>query len=349
MADVAEQPTAVETPEAPVAAPTDFSLADHEAAFGAVPPALKGDERAEFEEKREKIRHRAKSQQATPDDVKAINEWTARAKAAEDAAGIARNDGESERVYRLRVRAELAEAAKTRPASPPAVAATPSVPAASREQPANVQPWAMQGFTPTRPEPKADDIGVKYALYEDFTRDQSAWVWEQNNAYQQAVQQQQSIQNVQRKAWDDAHASYRTKAQQFAATHPDFDTKIQESIRAHGGALNLPDPAYHAIVGGDNGPAFMYHLATHPDQLAEVVAMWDGKPPTPTNVALATSWLNTRAQAATTGSAAPTTPRNAPPPPPNPVRSGATKAADTLPGDDSSISAHERAFGPKRR
>lgn len=55
-----------------------------------------------------------------------------------------------------------------------------------------------------------------------------------------------------------------------------------------------------------------------------------------------------RAQAASTGSAAPEPPRPAPRPP-NPVRTGPTKSGDEMPGDTDSLEDHEAYFHGSRR
>lgn len=319
----------------------DLSLEDHEAAFGPADPSLTDEAKVQAETKRERIRHRAASQQATPEDIVKISAYTARAKAAEDAAGIKRETGESERVYRLRVRAELAERAKTPSASVEQV--QPRI-----EQPAQRTTQQQQtGPEPTRPKPSEDEIGDKYPTHAAFVEDLTDWKFEQRiAAAQQTYQQQQATEaqaQVQRE-FNAALDTYRGRAKSFMAKHADFDDLVKSNA-----TINFPPAVFKSIIQDDNGPAFMYHLLTHPDQLAEVVTLWDEKLPSDVHVANATRWLSSRAQAVITGSAAPTPPLPPASRPPNPVRTGPMKTGDELPGDDSSLAEHTKAFGPKRR
>ena len=113
-------PAAVDTP--PV---ESDSLADHEATYS--PDAQRepaADDDTRDDTGRFKPRHRAASQRADADDVPLISEHTRRIKDAEAKLGadIARKDGESERVYNLRRRAELLERIATPPTPEPAKA-----------------------------------------------------------------------------------------------------------------------------------------------------------------------------------------------------------------------------------
>lgn len=338
------EPVETSTPDVaavPVPEP-ELSLSEHIEAFGPIDPSLKGDELEQVEEKREKIRHRAKSQQAPPEDTATINALTARLRAAESAAGISRNTGESDRVYNLRVRAELAEAARVSrtPAPASAVAPISAPPAVSQQQ-------SAQTLQPTRAKPSVDEIGTKYPTYEDFTADQSLWVWEQQDQQRQHgefIRQQSARQAELQRQWQQTHQTYGQRADAFAATHPDFTKLVTE----HQG-IQMPPALYHAIITVDNGPELLHYLLTRPDQLAEAVMLYRGADATEQNVALATRWLSHRAQAAHTGSVAPTPPLPPAPRPPNPVRTGPMTTSDDPPGDDSSLAQHMKAYGPKSR
>lgn len=335
MAEVADVPlveTPTPTPETadPVIPADDetSSLSEHETAFG-----------AGASENKRKIRHRSMSHEATHDDVALINQYAARVKAAEDAAGIARQAGESERVYRLRLRAELAEG-KAAAAKAPTLPRPMSVQPSAEPELAPRVPVQAQQSGQTRSKPSEDEIGTKYAAYSDFVEDLADWKSEQRDA---ARQQQQVVQQAQDEFRRD-HEQFHVRRAAFAATHPDYETLIQQHAQ-----LVPPAPVYKAIVTSDNGPAFMYHLLTHPDQLAEVLTVWEGKEPTPFHVANAARWLTSRVQAATTGPAASTPPIARAPKPPNPVRTGPTQTGDEPPGDNSSLSDHEKAYGKRFR
>lgn len=299
------------------------SLADHQSVFGPQDPTLDGDAKAKNDEARAKVRHRAKSQQASPEDAPRIQELTKRLRAAE-----------AER--------DALKAPQARPAPreerPPV--AQPAAQSASQHAPPQVQP--------TRPEPNVDEVGSKYETYEQFTRDLAKWDREQEAAERETKAQQDKQQREQSEAqqtWERAHATYAERLTEFTKTHADFPTLLAQHA-----AINIPAAPYQAILRADNGPGFVYHLIQHPDQLAELVLLFDGKPPSDEFVAHATRWLSSRTQAASTGSAAPAPPLTLAPRPPNPVRTGAAKSDGDLPGDDSmSLADHERAYGKRRR
>lgn len=316
----------------------DISLADHEAAYSRAP--LGEAEQAKGEAIRERISKRARSNEASPEDVPTIRALTAKVKALEEGSGIARATGESERVYRLRVRAELAERS-TRPVNPATRVSSPQAPAVFSQVP------AVQA---TRLKPSEDEIGTRFATYAEFVEDLADWRFEQREATaQQAAQQsalnqqQQEFQVSAQREWQTDHASYGQKLETFIAAHPDFTEKFKAW------PSDIPWAAYAALVKHDNGPAIVYHLLQHPDQLAEMLFLLDGKPATDTNVAHATRWLSSRMQAVTTGSATPTPPLKLAPRPPNPVRTGPMKTDDELPSESSSLAEHEKAFGRTRR
>ncbi len=109
------------------------------------------------------------------------------------------------------------------------------------------------------------------------------------------------------------------------------------------------------------GPRAAYYLATHLDELRELTAdtlIGEDAPGFAAAVAATKRLLtrlvapeqrspSTRTAAGSTG-AARATPSIAPKPP-TLVRTGATRDAEDLPGDESSLADHEKAFGRKRR
>ncbi len=103
------------------------------------------------------------------------------------------------------------------------------------------------------------------------------------------------------------------------------------------------------LLTADNGPAIVYHLLAHPDQLAEMYALWDGKPLTEQSVALATRWLSNRVSAGTTGAATAAIPVARTPKPPTPVRTGPMQTGTSPPGDGASLSDHEAFYHARRR
>ncbi len=298
-----------------VALPSEeSSLADHEAAYGrSLDPALKPDEQTAVTEKREKIRHRAKSQQATPGDAPRIAELTRKLREAE------------ERATALEQRAQPAPAR----AEPAPVMRPPAPPVATGDK-----------FEyPTYAEALAKTPELDYDAWQD-AKDEARYQW------RQARQEQATQTSQQEQAHRQSLTTYRDRATAFAKDHADYDT-ILSKHEAEG--ITIPAPAYQVILTHDNGPAMLYHLLSHPEQLAEMHFLMAGKPATGETVAHATRWLSSRIQAAPTGSVVPTPPVVTAPRPPNPVRTGALKTADEPPGADASLDEHEKAYGKRLR
>lgn len=311
----------------------DSSIADHAAVFGAGNPTLEGEEKERLDKVRERVRHRARSQEASPEDVPRIQKFTKDLRERDEQ--LAARD---QRIAELE--------ARLTPSSPPARDArtlgTAAVPAAEGEASRTAAP------EPTRQKPSEDEVGTKYKKYEDFVEDLSDWKDEQREAKRAVAAQARQSQDNQalvQQAFYKGHEAYAAKLVEFRKTHPDYDALAKQHENTQ-----MPPVAHAALLFHDNGPALVYYLFQHPDVLAEVHFVLDGKPLTHENVALATRWLTSRTQAATTGSAAPASPVTLGPRPPNPVRTGPMKTADDAPDDDdSSIANHEKWLKHRRR
>lgn len=326
---------ATPTETAPVETPAEPSIAEHEATYG------KGAKTAPVVESEappvERPRHRAKSQQATPKDVEEIATFTKRLREAEEAIPIERKEGESDRVYQLRRRAEIAELAKTyKTAPPPAppVEAKPSVPA-----PKAVAPTIPGAFSEPEPtfeqfQDKTDPLMAWHRALAAYDRRKEAWEERQTTAQQAATDQHQ--QQVK------AHEQRMLAA---AKTRPDFLTVTAE-LRDR----PLPSPLLKAIATHDKGPDFVYALATDPDLLDDLFVAAYGRDSADDNfvATLQRRLLKSVQPAGTTGSVA-APPTRIAPRPPNPVRTGPLSTGDELPGDDASIAEHEKVWGRKRR
>jgi hypothetical protein len=308
------------------------TLADHEAEYapGAADraeraAALPRDEDGKFKRGE---RHRAASQVATPDDVASINAYTARIKAAEEAAGvdIKAQPGESPRAFALRRRAELLErqnapkagdAQPSKPNSTPAAAGSP--PVAAAERPAAAAPV-------NDPEPTEDQ-------FEDFTKyidARARWsARQEHRALRASEQRDQSIQ---------------TRVAAARKAYSDFDT-VAFSERTP----IPPDSLIQAWIDeDDDGFHVLYHLHKHPADVRRLLTLspfLQAK-----ELALLGQRLSTppeRPTAEIVGSAKVSTAQPVTRPP-NPTRTGPLKAADKPPGDDSSsISDHEKYFAPR--
>lgn len=341
-------PTAVTTDATDADIPSaESGLADHEAAFGAIDPTLSEEAKTKAEAKQQRIRHRAKSQQAGPGDVGRISELTRRLRETEAERDTWKTKAQPPQVQ--------SPARDERPHITASSAPANAESGTSRQAAGQPIQWDKLdedglpiGWVPTRPEPTEDEVGTKYPLYSAMTRAQAFWVQEQLQAVNQArtkIQEQYQQQEQVQRQWHDTHKTYYQRVSEFEQQHPDFSVTVNQHVNG----ATLPPAAYKAIIQHDNGPALVYHLAQHPALLTEMQLFFDGKPPSETYVALATQWLSSRAQAVVTGSAASTPPIKLAARPPNPVRAGAAQTSDELPGEDGSLAQHEHAFGKRRR
>jgi hypothetical protein len=339
------------------------SLADHEATYS--PDAQRepaADDDARDDTGRFKPRHRAASQRADADDVPLISEHTRRIKDVEAKLGadIARKDGESERVYNLRRRAELLERLATPPAAPktePPPKAEPRTPPPAPRPAAAALPETFptwEEWATANPAVIEKDPDKAWYVYQQAYSD---WHYDRRRASERATEAREADE----RAYTTAVASYQEKTKAFVATHPDFDTVVA------GNSVSL------AMVRAtlDVGPESAYWLATHPedrDALTEETLVDPKDPAFPSVVAGIRRYLrsvvaseqrsvstssspspSTRTAAAPTGSALALAPPPAPRPP-NPVRTGSIAAPDTPPPDDDmSIASHEKHYSPRRR
>lgn len=335
---------------APPAAEDELSIADHERAFSratsgapqTASPSASDDEESEprgadgRDAAGRFARHRAESQRATPEDVEQINALTKELRDLEGKLKTSKPDAltGSNRLRSLQqrirgVKADLAELEK--PAS---------IPTATGDTKATVEPRVERpAGAGELVEPKLEDFANEPDQYAAWMRavakydrqvEQREAERRQQASSQQAKQQQMVRRHVERAA-------------QFAAKTPDFETTVTPFRQRP-----LPTLLTLALISDDNGPAYEYHLATHPDVLDELFLLTDGKSVTDASVAIVQRRLKQHVQAAVTGSAAVAAPP-IPPKPPNPVRTGQIRTGDELPGDDASLAEHERVFGPKRR
>lgn len=334
-----EAPAASPIPQAPAESET---LSDHEAQFG--PGAQQAstadadddapasastddrDERGQFKPKR----HRAQSQKATPADVPRINALTKQLREAQE---------QLERFRSAPQTAPAAEQARTeaRTDAPKPV-----------ERP--TQPDRFPSFDTWSAKP--ENAALDFDDYIDARADHRAsmlWQKQVDTARQQYEQQQrtqaeQAVSGIEAEIIKD----FGARAQAFIAQTPDFQQVIAPIMN-----FDLTPLLKQVILEDDNGPKIAYALGSNPDLFHEIMFQTDGKPVSEQSVAILrrrlASLTNTRTQAAATGSAAAPEPRYIAPRPPNPVRTGPMKTGDDLPGDESSLAEHEKAFGSKRR
>ncbi len=336
---MSDEPAVTAPPELaePVVA-DDSPLSEHESVFGPADPTLDGDAKKANDEKRARVRHRAASQQAGPEDVPRIQKFTKDIRERDER--LAAIEKENAELKARLSQPHTPQSARQDGQDHHGQATTSSQPS-QQQQPAQLQP--------TRQKPTMDEIGdgLKYETFEAYNEDLVDWKHEQREAAREATDKQRREEQQRTEAqqsYQKATETFATKLAAFKANHADYDTLAAQHLTTF-----IPPAANRALLEHDNGPALVYHLFTHPDVLAEMQLLMDGRPPTADYVAIATRWLNARAQAVVTGSAAPKPPPKLAPPPPNPVRTGHTTTGDDIPDDDAPLSAHEAKWGQQRR
>lgn len=284
----------------------------------------------------EKPRRRAKSHVATPDDVAAINALTKELRDAESKITIERKEGESDRVFELRKRAEIAKRAATPPPPAPApVTATPT----PREEPK------------PRPSTTATTFDEKEPTVEQFANEPDPY-----SAWQRALARY----DRRKEAYEEAAASARTASEAQVAK---FNNEINEGItahaqRAHAFAESRPDvkalfaaeaakPAHEqiqlplalrgAIEFHERGPEMIVELLKDPELADELFLLTNGQPVgdprTDSLVATVRRRLLKRLSGASSGSPAPSRPVKPAPRPPNPERTVPQTPRDTSPSE----------------
>lgn len=272
-----------------------------------------------------KTKHHTRSQIAAPSDIEAINSYTGKLREAEKAIHIEQKPGESQRVYELRRRVEIAEMARNRATPPPTVAAPP-VPA-----PTVVSPAAPTS-TFTEPEPtqaqfvdRADPYGAFQRALAAWDRRKETFDAEQASAKTRAESAQKAAQD-QHQQWVAArNAEHGHRLDTFMAAHPDakrlFDA---EAAKPEAEQMPLTPVLYAAMHLHEHGPAFMMTLLNDRNFADELFLLTDGKPlgnpVTNPLVATVQRRLLARGQTVSTGSAASPPRLITAPRPPNPVR-----------------------------
>lgn len=279
------------------------------------------------------VRHRAKSQTASPDDVKAIGELTKRAKEAEAKAfaDIKQNAGESDRVFALRRRAEIAERVAAGPAAAPVIAAQPAV-----AQPLAARPAPVVAASKDDPEPDP-------AKYEDLTkyfRDQSLWAGREAIRQDRAEQTRTTQAETLRTETARIRANWETNTAAAKTRYPDFEAVAYGPLRVadYPGLTEIPQGSLIDawIWEKPYGADLLYTLKKTPAEFSRIFSL-----PLADQVEeltlLGQRLKPTRMPAVTTGAAA-TTEVKPVPRPPTPVRTGPMRTSDDALPDTESLS-----------
>lgn len=299
----------------------------------------------------QKPRHRARSQQATPEDVGQIAEYTKRLRTAEDAIGlkVEQKAGESDRVFQLRRRAEYAEAiAAQRKAEPKPEASKPQL----REVP-RVEPGQFAEV-----EPKLEQFADKDDPYAAYLRATAAYdrrkeAFEASEAEKrQSVESATTANNAEIRSWFDTRKKdFGSRLDALIESQPDAVEVFKSTNQ-----MPLTNLMHAALLLDASGEQLMLDLArayqADPEAVDDLILMTGTHPVNEESVATMQRRLRRMTQAVRTGSAVPQ-PRMTPAPrPPNPVRTAPQKPADAQPGDDSSLADHAAQWpieGRRRR
>lgn len=289
----------------------------------------------QFQEGR--VKHRAQSQQASAEDVKAINELTKelRTKEAELAKVRPDESNESPRLKALRrqIKAIEADLAEAQPKPAPA-----TMPAASARSTPPSEPAPAGTFTDK--EPDLNDFLDQPDPYASWVKEWNRW----DRKRERAEDLQRTAAEARVQAERDVLTKHQQRMTTFAQQTPDFTATTQALM-----GQMLPTPLLRAIAEDDNGPAFVYHLAQHPALVDDLTLLAYGRDAADDQfVATLQRRLAQHVAAVKTGSA-PVPRTYTPPKPPNPVRTGSVQTADEPPGEGSSIADHARYYGPQAR
>lgn len=283
-------------------------------------PAHDRDEHGRFQR-----RHRARSQQAGPDDVPRIAALTKRLR-------------ETEASYEARIKA--LEERLTKPAEtlkPP----TPPAPAGAAATFDEAEPTIEQFAD--KPDPYAAWLRAVNAY------DRKKEAFEARQKHQAAQRERATTQYGQQQTeWTNTvMAQHAQRHDAYMAAHPEHKAVLEQAAD-----LPMTPTMVAAIALHAQGPELMLALAQNAALADELFLLTHGKPlgdPVSNPLVAIVQRRLLAKPAVPTGSAAPPKPAVLAPRPPNPVRTTPQAPADTLPGDDDSLEAHEKIWGPRRR
>lgn len=295
-------------------APTPDSLAEHEAA---VERARDGQGRFS--------KHRSSKQRASAEDVPRIAELTKNWRTTEERA--------------LKAEQELAEIRKQ-------LAPKPAAPKL-REVP-KVETSAF-----TEQEPKLEDFSDQADSYLAYARALAAYDRKKERFEEQQASAKKEAETAQTHNHEQMRQFFAEKAQDFGGRLNALVQREPDAVKLFEAVQQTPltDVMHAALMMAPKGEELLLHIAKNfqalQAELDDLYLLTDGKPVTQGFVALVQRRMHRWMQdAKTTGSSAPA-PVSLAPRPPNPVRTVAMKAADTPPGDDSSLADHESYYGRK--
>lgn len=290
---------------------------------------------------------RAKSHQAKAKDVPEIAALTKQLREAEDALKIERKDGESDRVYELRKRTEIAR----RAGQPAPVAAAPAV-----ERPAPVVAAAPSEFK--EKEPTLEQFAASSDPYSAWQRALGAYD-RKKEAFDAAQEGNRATFKAQEDTFNreinDGIRAHAQRAKTLADTRPDVKALFDaESAKPPQEQMQLTLAVRGAIEFHEKGPEMVVALLQNPELADELFLLTTGRPVgdprTDSLVATVRRRLLQRISGAGSGSPVPPRQIKIAPRPPNPERTVPQTPRDSSPSDaPGSLAEHRRQFGTATR
>ena len=320
----------VETSEAaePEAAP--LSVMEHAKLHGEQKAATPDAEKAEIEEKAAhhseeqkrkqdgkwdhgRVRHRAKSQQASPEDVPRIKELTGRLRAAEDEV--------------TRLKAQHA---------PPAQIAQ----AERKVEQAEARPAQRTEARVDRDDPEPTEDDPTYGGdYGKFLQAQARWAARDERRRWQAEEKRQAEAAKVREAGDAIVKSFAERVTAAKARYDDF-----EAVAFGPSSIPEGSPTDAFVMEDENGADVLYYLHSHLDELSAILQM-SALQQLKRLTLLSQRFDQAPSSAETTGAATRHRVVQLPPRPPTPVRTEAQRVSGSPPLDGSlSVAEHSKRF-----
>lgn len=317
----------------PVAVESDPStlVSDAPAASTAEPPSAFDDVERD-EDGKFKKRTRARSQQATPEDVPVIRELSkANREGRERLEQLAKTG--SPRVQKLAreqiaIQDQLAEAESAPKAKEPIFVLPPA-------------PRPVVGD----PEPTIEDFADREDPYGAWQRALAKWDRQQEQREAEMRAQQARFQQTTQEAehyWSTVRETHQQRLQAAVQANPQM-AQVLQSVKVQ------PPPLLDVSIMLDNRGADMaLFLASHPDELEELTLLTASQPVTQQNVEIIRRKLHRMMSVGTTGATTSSPSSIKVPRPPTPVRTGPMRSGDSAPSDEESLEDHASRYGHLR-
>lgn len=269
------------------------------------------------------------------DDHETISALTKRLRDAEAQIGVntERLDGESDRAFNLRLRAEAAEAVAKK--------------ASERQEPKQAAQSVEQPSAFTDKEPTIEQFADQADPYSAWQRAVNAWDRKKerfDDEQKKATASSEERVQAGRKLRAEVEKAHFERIEAFKIAQKDYVETVN-----HTKNWPPPNPLLEiALINDEQGVQYIYGFAKNQALYDEFMVMSDGKTVNRQNVEAIQRILKAR-MPAVTGSAHTPAIVNFPPPPPNPVRTGRMRSSNSEPPDIEHQSLDDFARTTSRR